>query len=73
MLDNIHQINSKHTHAQQVKDSMSKHNKNYRKNELKIRRRLTCFDPLFKDEGYAGSIETPIENMASSDRLCLRR
>ncbi|PID39924.1 MAG: hypothetical protein CR984_05890, partial [Proteobacteria bacterium] len=33
------------------------------------RRRLTCFDPLAKDEGSAGSIETPIENMASSDRM----
>ncbi len=41
MLDNIYQINGKHTHTQQVKDSMSKHNKNYRKNELKIRRMET--------------------------------
>jgi hypothetical protein len=32
-------------------------------------RRLTYFDQLSHDEGYAGSIETPINNMASSDRM----
>jgi hypothetical protein len=32
-------------------------------------RRLTYFDKLSQDEGYAGSIETPIENMASSERM----
>ncbi len=46
MLDNIYQNSSKHTHTQQVKDSMSKHNKNYRKNELKIRRIETTPEAL---------------------------
>ncbi len=46
MLDNIYLNNSKHTYTQQVKDSMSKHNKNYRKNELKIRRIETTFNRL---------------------------
>jgi hypothetical protein len=32
-------------------------------------RRLTYFDQLSKDEGYAGSIETKNENMASSHRI----
>ncbi len=32
-------------------------------------RRLTYFDKLAQDDGYAGSIETPIENMASSERM----
>jgi len=32
-------------------------------------RRLTYFDTLSQDEGYAGSIETPIEGMASSEQM----
>jgi hypothetical protein len=32
-------------------------------------RRLTYFDELCQDEGYAGSIETPIKNMASSHQI----
>ena len=123
---------NKLAHTQQMKDSMSKHSKNCRKNELKIRRieatsdrltgragltlfvaylhnieifnwidrwfgtirknrkglavtelfkqvlcffvdgtsrRLTYFDQLSGDEGYAGSIETAKKNMASSDQI----
>ena len=129
MLGNTDQSNSKQPHTQQVKDSMSKHSKNYRQNELKIRRieatsdrltgrsglalvvtylhgieifdwfdrwfgsirksrkglpitelfkqvlcffvdgtsrRLTYFDQLREDEGYAGGIETDRVDMASS-------
>jgi len=132
MLVKNHQIDNKPKRTQQVEDSMSKHSKNYRQNELKIRRieatsdrltgraglslfvaymhgiqvfswldrwfgsirkskkglnitelfkqalcffvddtsrRLTYFDQISHDEGYAGSIETPIENMASSDQM----
>ena len=32
-------------------------------------RRLTYFDQISRDEGYAGSIETPKENMASSYQI----
>ena len=132
MLVKNRQVDSKTTHTQQMKDSMRKHSKKYRQNELKIcrieatsdrltgraglslfvtyissiqifgwfdrwfgsirknrkglaiaelfkqvlcffvdgsSRRLTYFDQLSKDQGYAGSIETPTENMASSDQI----
>jgi hypothetical protein len=132
MLGNTDQSNSKQPHTQQVKDSMSQHSKNYRQNELKIRRieatsdrltgraglalvvtylhgieifdwfdrwfgsirksrkglpitelfkqvlcffvdgtsrRLTYFDQLREDEGYAGGIETDRVDMASSHQV----
>lgn len=132
MLIKNYQIYNKPKRTKNVEDSMSKHSKNYRQNELKIRRteatsdrltsraglslfvaymhsiqifnwldrwfgsirkskksidinrifkqglcfffdatcrRLTYFDLVSHDEGYASSIETPIENMASSDQM----
>ncbi len=70
MLDNIYQINSKHTHTQQVKDSMSKHNKNYRKNELKIRRIEITPDRLTGRAGGSDPSEkagkaSPLQNFSN--------
>jgi hypothetical protein len=53
MLVNTDQSNSKQPHTQQVKDSMSKHSKNYRQNELKIRRIEATSDRLTGRAGLA--------------------
>jgi hypothetical protein len=53
MLGNTDQSNPKQPHTQQVKDSMSKHSRNYRQNELKIRRIEATSDRLTGRAGLA--------------------
>jgi hypothetical protein len=53
MFVNSRQRVNKRPHAQQVKDPMGKHNKNYRQNELKIRRIEATSDRLTGRAGLA--------------------